>query len=67
MEDVEQLGGIVEVDETFVGGKVGLMKRDARERKGITKRGGGSSRRSADAARDRRAHYFRQRQNGPCR
>jgi transposase-like protein len=39
----EQLSGEVEVDETFVGGKVGFMKRDARERRGITKHGGGSS------------------------
>ncbi len=30
----------VEVDETFVGGKVGFMKRDAREPRGITRRGG---------------------------
>jgi transposase-like protein len=37
------MAGEVEVDETFVGGKVGFMKRDARERRGITKKGGGSS------------------------
>jgi transposase-like protein len=36
-----ELSGEVEVDETFVGGKVSFMKRDARERKGITGRGGG--------------------------
>jgi transposase-like protein len=36
------MSGEVEVDETFVGGKIGFMKRDARERKGITTRGGGS-------------------------
>jgi transposase-like protein len=40
---IEKMSGEVEVDETFVGGKVGFMKRDARERRGITKRGGGSS------------------------
>ena len=40
---LEKMSGEVEVDETFVGGKVGFMKRDARERRGITKRGGGSS------------------------
>jgi transposase-like protein len=37
---LEKMSGEVEVDETFVGGKVGFMKRDARERKGITRRGG---------------------------
>jgi transposase-like protein len=40
---IEKMSGEVEVDETFVGGKVGVMKRDARERRGITKRGGVSS------------------------
>jgi transposase-like protein len=39
---LEKMSGEVEVDETFVGGKIGFMKRDARERKGITTRGGGS-------------------------
>ncbi len=39
---LEKMSDEVEVDETFVGGKVGFMKRDARERRGITKRGGGS-------------------------
>jgi transposase-like protein len=37
-----ELSGEVEVDETFIGGKIGFMKRAARERKGITTRGGGS-------------------------
>jgi len=37
---LEKMSGEVEVDETFVGGKVGYMKRDARERRGITRRGG---------------------------
>jgi transposase-like protein len=40
---IEKMSGEVEIDETFVGGKVGFMKRDTRERRGITKRGGGSS------------------------
>lgn len=40
---LEKMSGEVEVDETFVGGKVGFIKRDARERRGITKHGGGSS------------------------
>ncbi|HEV2922954.1 MAG TPA: IS1595 family transposase [Solirubrobacteraceae bacterium] len=40
MQTESFLKGEVEVDETFVGGKVGYMKRDARERKGITRRGG---------------------------
>jgi transposase-like protein len=37
---LEKTSGEVEVDETFVAGKVGFMKRDARERRGITRRGG---------------------------
>ena len=34
------MAGEVEIDETFVGGKVGYMKREARERRGITRKGG---------------------------
>ncbi|HEY1834908.1 MAG TPA: IS1595 family transposase [Solirubrobacteraceae bacterium] len=41
------LSGEVEVDETYVGGKVGYMKRDARKRKGITRRGGISQHKTA--------------------
>jgi hypothetical protein len=35
---LEKTSGTAEIDETFVGGKIGFMKQAAREREGITTR-----------------------------
>jgi transposase-like protein len=57
---IEKMSGEVEVDETFVGGKIGFMKADARERKGMTTRGGGSTHKTVVMG-------FRERETGRVR
>ncbi len=47
------LGGEVEADETFIGGKAGNMHKAARERKGVSRKGGFSAKTAVMGIRER--------------